>query len=518
MAGMGAVAAGDTVTADAAAEILQDGGTAVDAALAALMTACTAEPVLASLGGGGFLLVRTAEGRGAVYDFFAQTPLSRRPDGVDSVYPVHVDFGPDTQEFHIGLGTAAVPGVVAGLFAAHADHGRLPMARLAEPAIRAAGKGVPLSPMQATIAKVVAPILTATPEARALFGDPETPGATKPAGSVIRFPALADVLDALAHEGPRLFYEGEIAGRIVQQCAQEGGHLTADDLRRYACVTRRPLDRPYGRARLLTNPPPSLGGLLIAFTLALLEDGHHRADGHGGLAHLSGLARALAMTGEARRQDLPDDAEDDDRLRLLDPGLIGQYRGLLDTDRPLARRGTTHISVVDRHGAAASLTVSNGEGCGAVDPALGFMLNNMLGEEDLNPNGIGAWRSGTRMASMMAPSVVVGAEGDLLVLGSGGSNRIRSAILQALVNRLDFGLPLEAAIAAPRLHVEGDRLHLEAGPRPDVQHAVAGRFPDHKLWPEPSLFFGGVNAVQVGLRGGAEAAADPRRGGAARVV
>ena len=181
---------------------------------------------------------------------------------------------------------------------------------------------------------------------------------------------------------------------------------------------------------------------------------------------------------------------------------------------PAVSRGTTHLSVVDRLGNAAALTVSNGEGCGWVDPQLGFMLNNMLGEDDLMPHGIGSWTPDTRLSSMMAPTIVETKAGTLTALGSGGSSRIRSAILQVLVNRFGFGRPLDQAVASPRLHVERDRADIEPGFDEETAATISAIGAEPVVWQHPDMFFGGVHAVERSSSGAVIAAADHRRDGA----
>jgi gamma-glutamyltranspeptidase/glutathione hydrolase len=186
---------------------------------------------------------------------------------------------------------------------------------------------------------------------------------------------------------------------------------------------------------------------------------------------------------------------------------------------PAARRGTTHISVIDRDGKAAAASLSNGEGNGFIVGKLGFMLNNMLGEEDLTPEGLGRWREGVRLSSMMAPTIVAEKNGNITALGTGGSNRIRTAILQVAVNLLDRGMRLEDAVAAPRLHVEksGD-LSFEPGFSEAEETSLLRLAPDAHKWPEQNLFFGGVHTARRTAKGGVEGAGDPRRRGHAIVV
>ena len=186
---------------------------------------------------------------------------------------------------------------------------------------------------------------------------------------------------------------------------------------------------------------------------------------------------------------------------------------------PAAYRGTTHISVIDRDGNAASASLSNGEGNGSIVGNFGFMLNNMLGEEDLSPEGLGTWRERVRLSSMMAPTIILHPDGTVIALGTGGSNRIRTAILQVAVNLLDHGMSLEDAVAAPRLHLEKcGTLSFEPGLREAAQAAFLALEDKAHAWPAPNLFFGGVHAARRFGEGGVEGAGDPRRGGVASVV
>jgi len=502
------VAAGHPATAAAAAEILEAGGNAFDAAIAAHFAACVAEPVLCSLGGGGFLMAAPAVGAPRVYDFFAHTPRHRRPTDELDFHPIHADFGTARQEFHIGLGAAATPGSVAGLFAIHRDLGRLPMRELVDPAVRLAREGIVLDDFQAFIFRIVAPIYLATPASRAIFADPEHPDRVRRAGQRLRQPEQADFLEVLAIEGEDLFRRGEVAAAIDRLCREGGGHLRREDPEHYGVARREPLAVDYRDARILLTPPPSTGGLLVAFGLSLLEavEGDELARDEGWLPR---LAQVLALTVEARlASEAPGDA--DSLRQLLEPGQLDHYRHQLAG--PVSRRGTTHVSIIDGAGNLASMTVSNGEGCGHLIPGTGIMLNNMLGEADINPGGFHRWRPDTRMISMMTPALLRRADGTTLALGSGGSNRIRSAMLAVISRLVDQNHDLHAAITAPRLHVEGQHLDLEAGFDPGIQAHVLDQYPDHTLWPEPNLFFGGVHAV-MGKDGGFDGAGDPRRGG-----
>lgn len=508
---LGSVAAGHPLTAEAAAEALRAGGNAFDAVVAALCAACVAEPVLASLGGGGFLLARPAGCDPEVFDFFAQTPTRRRPVAETDFRPILADFGDAAQEFHIGLGAMATPGAVAGLFTIHSALCRLPIADLIAPAREMARQGVVMTAFQHGINRIVEPILRASPQALALFADPDRPDRLAPVGARMRMPDLAHALDVLASDGPDVFYRGDWARQLARDCAERGGHLSADDLASYSVVRRAALRRHYRGAEIYTNPPPSQGGSLIAFALALLQQVDLGARGQGSAEHIHALASAQALTQRLRRDGRLDHA---DWAAALEPETLGRFAELM-RETAVFTRGTTQISVADVEGNLASLTLSNGEGCGYVLPGTGIMLNNMLGEEDVNPQGFHRWPLDRRISSMMAPTLVALPDGRWVVTGSSGSNRIRSAILQVVTNLVDFGSSVEQAVAAPRIHFEGDLLNLEPPLAAQTQVQLAPRWLNIKAWTQKSVFFGGAHTVLVDAQGRAAGAGDPRRGGVA---
>jgi gamma-glutamyltranspeptidase/glutathione hydrolase len=516
----GAVACGHPATAAAAEAMLAEGGNAFDAVLAACCAACVAEPVLASLGGGGFLLAQPANAGPLLYDFFVQTPKRRLDSTQLDFHPILADFGTATQEFHIGVGAIAVPGAVKGLCAVHEDLASLPMARIVAPAVRLAREGVELRPIDGYLFQVVAPILQASEACRRLFLCDD--GAMIGPGARLRQPALADSLEALADEGARLFYEGDMAARLVRLCRESGGLIGAEDLAAYQVIRRQPFVCDYRGHRVVTNPPPSCGGMLIAFALALLAETSPMRLGQGSLEGLLQLARVMALTNKARLEARLEDGAEAAAGRLFDAGLLARYRKEV-CGQGRFTRGTTHISVVDGAGNLAALSLSNGEGCGSHLPGSGIMLNNMLGEEDLNHGGFHRWPQDSRLSSMMAPTLAIGAGGARFAIGSGGSNRIRTAVLQVLVNLLDHDMPMAAATEAPRLHVEGDVANLEglevAGGLPaELRGLLAQQGYRTIAWPLHNLFFGGVHGVALGADGKLSAAGDPRRGGAALIV
>lgn len=515
----GAVAAGHPETVAAARAVLEDGGNAFDAAMAAMTAACVTEPVLSSLGGGGFLLARPVDGAPVLYDFFVQTPLAR-PDADDcDFHPILCDFGTTQQEFHIGMASMATPGAVRGLFEITRDLGRMPLARVVEPALHLARDGFEMNRLQAYIFNVVGGIYVSTEASRAIFRSKKDADRLIGEGERMCNPDFADALETLSIEGEDLFYRGEMAAQVDRDCRAGGGTLSRADFENYHLVKRKPLEQWYRGARILTNPPPSNGGILIAFALSLLQEVAVNDVGFGSKAYLELLAEVMALTNKARVESRLHEVEPwEAHGAIFAPDLLARYRDEV-IGHPAVSRGTTHISVVDSEGNAAAMTLSNGEGCGYILPGAGIMLNNMLGEEDINPHGFHLWPTDRRMSSMMAPTVLEQPEGSVTALGSGGSNRIRTAILQVMLNLFDFGMSVEEAVYAPRIHFEGGRLNVEKGFDEDIRRAFASGYDDAKLWEGLNLFFGGVHAVRLETpTGRLTGAGDPRRGGSAVVL
>jgi gamma-glutamyltranspeptidase/glutathione hydrolase len=481
-----AVASGHPATTAAAIEVLEAGGNAVDGCVAAGFAAAVAEPTLTSLAGGGFLLARTRAGEEVLFDFFVDTPGLGRPDGGAPLDfdEVVVQFSGAQQAFHVGLGAVAVPGCLAGWLHAHRRLGRADLSVVTGPARRLAVEGVEVNDQQAYLHRILEPILTRTPEAAAIAA----PGGRLLArGDRLTNPALAAFLGALDDRG---FAEPRLAASIERAMRDGGGLLTAADLERYEVVEREPLVVQWRGHRLLTNPPPAFGGELVALGLLELEGRPGWPPAVGSVAHAVSLAESMIATDAIRA-----DGQVGEELRRRSTG------------------GTTHVSVADAEGGAASMTTSNGEGSGWLLPGTGVMANNMMGEDDLHPGGFHSSAPGERVASMMAPSLVVDVDGAVrLAVGSGGSKRIRTALAQVIAGVVDQGRPLGPAVEAPRLHWDGAQLHAEPGWSDEVLDALEGRWPLTR-WPQRDLYFGGVQAVAPGR----DAAADPRRGGDAQV-
>ncbi|MCX7545901.1 gamma-glutamyltransferase [Marinicella gelatinilytica] len=445
-----AVAAGHPLTAKAAEDILQQGGNAYDAVIAAVLMSFVAEPLLSSPGGGGFLLAAGPEQAPKLLDFFSNTPLidSRdlKPSDWD-FYPISGDFGDKTQEFHIGRAAAAVPGVVAGIYKTHEKLATMPLTLLARPAIQAATKGIEINSQQAFVATILTPVINATKQASVLYQSLKQ-------GAVWKNSQLADFLDTLSKSHHDWFYRQPLSDSMYgsKDCL-----LQSVDFHNYQCIVREPLQLQCGDYQVLTNPYPSTGGLLIAEQLK-----HHRQ-----LTSDYPVFNAMVSMEKNKQK-------------------------LLNT----VSRGTTHISVADHLGNLASLTLSNGEGNGHIVPGCGFMMNNFLGESDINQEGFFNWSSGQRMRSMMAPTLIRHPENSY-ALGSGGSNRIKTAIFQVANRIINHNSLLKTAVEAPRMHFEDNHLDLEPGfAAAEISHYQN----ETKViqWQNNNLYFGGVNAVQTG--------------------
>ncbi len=483
------MAAGHPATATAGARVLREGGNAVDAAVAAVLTSFVAEPLLTGFGAGGYLLVVPPGEPPVLLDFFVEAPgRGLDPAARAPLRAVTIDFGDATQVFHVGAASCGTYGNPAGLAAAVEMFGVAPLAELTAPAARLARDGVRVAPMQAYLYALLAEINAATPAGRARH----LPGGAPPrAGEIVTDPELADALDRFGADGPAPFYTGDIAAAVVEEVRAQGGLLGADDLAAYQLVRRSPLSVPYHGAVVHLNPPPSAGGLLLSRALAELD----RAPGPPDVAALVG---AMAAAERARTPEF----------------LAGL--GAVDVARAGRLGSTTHVSVLDADGWACAVTTSNGEGSGVVVPGTGVHLNNVLGEEDLSPLGFHRQPPGARLPSMMAPTAVLRDGVTELVLGSAGSNRIRSAVLQVIVNMLDRGMSAQEAVDAPRLHSDGEELFAEPG-LPAAELDATGL--PVSTFRAPNLFFGGCQAVARDASDGViVGGADARRGGAVEAV
>ncbi len=488
-----AVSAGHIETAKSAQKILENGGNAYDAILASFLTASVVEPVLSSLGGGGFLTAKTKDESILIYDFFTQTPLKKKRNNIE-FFPIIADFGEVKQEFHIGAGSIATPGGVKGLIKIHKDLGIMPLKEIAAPAIDLAKKGIRVNAYQSFIFDIIGEIYKAGEESFQIFKSHKKEGYLKREGEILKMSDLANAIEQIVAEGDDVFYKGEIAQKIVKLSEERGGYLTMDDLKNYEVIIRKPLKIKYRQNYLLTNPPVSAGGILISFALKLLEKIDLKKIKYGSAEFLENMILTMKATDKARIDKLNGNLEEKGiENKFLDKDLIDLYFKEVFGQRSKFG-GTTHISVIDEDENMASMTVTNGEGSSYMIPGTGIMLNNMLGEEDLNPNGFHNWQENQRISSMVSPSILFNDKMDL-VIGSAGSNRIRTAILQTIVNICDYEKSINEAINGPRLHFEGDVLNIEKGFDKKGMEKILEKYKDANVFSQKNLFFGGVNAV-----------------------
>jgi gamma-glutamyltranspeptidase/glutathione hydrolase len=504
----GVVAAGHPVTARAGADVLRDGGNAVDAAVACVLMSFVAESPLTGPGAGGFMLVHTSGGEDHLLDFFVAAP-GRGLDGAEpaALMPIDVHFSEDAiQRFNVGPSSCGAYGTTLGLAAALERFGSARLGDLTAGPARAAREGVEVVPMQAFLFEVLEPIFRSTPECSELYAPG---GRLLRTGETIRLAELGDLLDRLGAEGPGFLYTGDVARTVSDWVLERGGLLTRDDLESYEVVEREPASVSYRGRTVLTNPPPSSGGILIADALGILE----RLD----LVHdACVIAEVIASTNRARDEEFLEGLATEGYLERF---LRGDALDHVATDVRSRLGNTTHLAVMDAEGACASVTCSNGSCSGVVVPGTGMHVNNMLGEQDLNPLGYHRHEPGARVPSMMAPTVVLRDGRPEIALGSAGSNRIRSAIIQTILAIVDHGLPAQEAVSRPRIHVEGREVEAEPGVDEDALAKLELSDWRVRRWAEQNLFFGGVQAVARNPKTGElSGGGDPRRGGAATVV
>jgi len=532
----GVIAAGDPETAKAGALILQKGGNAVDAAVAAAFVSFISEVGVVHLGGSGIAQIFKPSVNGAdpsciVYDFFSDMPGLGNDQGVTpkDFEKVIIDFGPTTQEFYLGRGSVAVPGNIFGLCQMARDHGRLPLAILLEPAIHLAENGHALEQFQAETCALLEPLYTHTPAMREIFN---RQGRMIQNGEKLYIPHLAQTLRTLAEDGEELLRSGQLAQAIVKDQRENGGLLTFEDLKAYEVRSIEPIRFSYREYEILLPPPSSSGGVLTAFTLKLLSNFDVSSFRYGSVDHLQLLFEVMAATTRARpfwdraSDELPaieaisyflGDQFVRHYVEEVKAGLTGRSQ-LPILSEPTPHPDTSHLSVIDSDGLAVSLTTTAGESAGYVVPATGFIPNNILGEADLHPTGFHNRPAGQRINTMMTPSIVL-LDGKIrLVVGSGGSIRIRSAILQVLSNLLDFRMRLVDAVNYPRVHLEHGILQCELG----VDPRAIGRLEEMDYpvnrWDRKSIYFGGAHSVSRTVAGKLVGAGDNRRGGSIAIV
>jgi gamma-glutamyltranspeptidase/glutathione hydrolase len=461
------IAAGHPATADAGFEVLEDGGTAADAAVAASLASCVAETVMTGIAGGGHAIWLDGEsGDTRLLDFFVAVPgLGETPKQVQLV-DIGVPFGTELVHYAVGIASCAVPGVPAGLHELWSRHGRLPWTRIVEPALALARTGVEMPPAHAACLAMLAPVMTMREGGRIYSPG----GSLLEAGDRLEQPGLVRMLELLQEEGALSFYEGSLADALLALMGERDGLVTRRDLEEYEPFWLEPLASDYLGFRILTR-----GGLTASVGEKLAE-----------LPRLRGTSeaeRALALA----------------RILVALP-YSGEGEELGDT---------TNLVAVDRDGNTCVLTTSLGLGSGDYLPGLDVHLNSMLGEADLLVNPL---KAGARMESMMSPTIVLDDDGPVLAGGAAGGTRLRPALVQALAGILDEGLEPQAAVDRGRLHSTGQLVHLEPGFGDEAVAALEAEY-EVRRWSAVHHYFGGVSLI---ARSGG--AADPRRSGAARAL
>ncbi|MCF6377068.1 gamma-glutamyltransferase family protein [Nocardioides KLBMP 9356] len=485
-----AVAAPSRPAADAAAEVARAGGTAVDAAIAAALVAMVNEVGLVSLSSGGFVTVQPAAGAAYTVDGWMDRPGRGRPDDEPAprTWDVDTEYGGGVT-ITIGPGSVATHGSLAAFGEAHARDGRLPWRELVAPALDVARGGFALGSASRYYLRYVH---------ESVFGwDERSHAALHDAGGRLTeervvVPDLASTLEHIAEAGPRAMHEGDLAELLASDLQARGGLLGLADLEAYEPVVRVPISTRIGAWTLSTTPPPSVGGVVVASMLRLLDDRPRGPWTPDDVEHLVRVQRAVL----GHRREVLEAADD----------LAAASRAWLDRvdadHRAVLESGSTaQVSVTDAEGAACSITVSSGYGAGMIAAGTGIWLNNCLGEQELNPVGRPV-APGGRLLSNMAPTVGRSDDGSTLAIGSPGADRITTALVCALAGFVSGGLDLADAVAHPRVHV-----HRAGLPDEDV-----------RVEDEPTMYFGGVGAALTTADGALDAVADPRREGVSAVV
>jgi gamma-glutamyltranspeptidase/glutathione hydrolase len=456
------VAAGHTATAEAGVEILADGGSAADAAVAACLASCVAETVMTGFLGGGHAIYRdAATGTVENLDCFVAVPGLGAPPRKAELVELEVPFGTELVHYAVGPASCGVPGVPAGLDALWSRFGRLAWPQLCAPALALARTGVPMPRAHAACLAMLAPVMTMN-EGSVIYAPG---GRLLETGDRLDQPGLVRALEVLAEEGPRSAYAGTIGESLLELVGDRGGLVTREDLAAYEPRWSNPVAVDYAGVHVLNRP----GLAPIGEPLVRLVP----------LKGLESPERALALTHA-----------------LAGDGGRGAH--------------TTNLTVVDAEGSICVLTTSLGLGSGDFLPGFDLHLNSMLGETDLLR---GELEPGSRMPSMMAPSLVVDGSTVVLAAGAAGGTRLRSALVQVLAGVLDEALEVAEAIARPRLHPAGGTVHLEPGFDAAVAAALETSGYEVRTWAAQHHYFGGVSAITPS--GGA---GDPRRSGEARML
>jgi gamma-glutamyltranspeptidase/glutathione hydrolase len=481
------VVAQEELATDIGVSILRAGGNAVDAAVAVGFALAVTHPYAGNLGGGGFMLIRMADGRASFIDFREKAPGRASRD----MY-LDADRNP-TNESVVGWRSAGVPGTVRGFELAHKKYGRKSWADLVSPAVALADKGFPVSRWQMNSWRRAAPLLSQFPESQRIF---LKGGAFYGWQETFRQPELARALERIGRLGARDFYEGETAHLLANAMAKNGGLITLADLHDYKAVERAPLEGDYKGYRIITSPPPSSGGLGLLQMLAMLNTTGYEKYGAGSAEAYHYMAEVMRRFYADRSQDLGDpDFVKNPISALLAPSYMQARRATIDPEHatpsdsvkpglPAEHEGTntTHYSIVDEEGNAVAVTytLNDAYGSGVTVPGAGFLLNDEMDDFAAKPGTpnmfelvqgeANAIAPGKRPLSSMVPTIIVKDGKPFLILGAPGGPVIITAVLQVILNVIDFGMNVQDAVDFPRVHQQWkpDRLDVEKGISPDT--------------------------------------------------
>jgi gamma-glutamyltranspeptidase/glutathione hydrolase len=479
----GMVVSSRQAASEIGAQVLRDGGNAIDAAVATAFALAVVHPYAGNIGGGGFLVFRAASGDASAYDFREMAPAGSSPT-------MFLTDGKDAGKYdpvlhhnsHLAVG---VPGTVAGLHMAWTEHGRLPWKRLVEPAIKLARDGFLLSIALSQSLAGVLPAMKPYPASIAQFS---RNGAPYEAGEILRQPDLARTLQRIAAEGPAGFYEGETALLIEKEMKAHGGLITRDDLRKYEARKRMPVRGSYRGHEILSMPPVSSGGVVLIEMLNVLEGYDLKHSGYGSADTVHLIVEAMRRAYADRAQHLGDPAFNPQMPveRLISKAYAATLRKTINPRHasvssptsfawPVEGADTTHLSVVDadRNAVALTYTLEAGYGSKIVVPGAGFLLNNEMGDFNAAPNLTTAdgligtspnlAAPGKRMLSSMTPTIVAKDGQLMMVTGSPGSRTIPSTVLLTILNVIDFGMNAQESVDSPRIHHQWlpDRITIE---------------------------------------------------------
>jgi gamma-glutamyltranspeptidase/glutathione hydrolase len=494
-----AIATTSGIAARAGGELVEAGGNAVDAALAATLVTMSTEPGVCSLGCGGFITVWHPGERPVTIDGWVAAP-SQRTDRELAWDELAMDYGGGMTTI-VGPASVGIPGGVSALGEASRRFGRMPWNTLFEPAIAISRSGFPLpAACHSYLVYSAEPLFSRSPDGHRALHDAK--GRLLRAGDTVRIPCLADTLERVARKGPDEFYSGDLGRTIAQHIEGRGGRLTHADLARYRPDVHDALLTTLGDWEIATTPPPAIGGAAFAAMLRLAETDRPRSE-RSRVANNAAAQHAVLSFRHDRldcSDDVPRDVEE--LLRLAD----GQdFRSLLQSP------STVHTSATDSNGLACAVTMSSGYGSGETPDGTGVWLNNCLGELELNRSGVEFGPPGARLPSNMAPSTARHADGRVLAVGSPGADRITTALMQVMLNIMRDDMTVDQAVSYPRVHVERRdeiwQLAHESGADIRDIDMPTREFPNH------SMFFGGVGAVMLDSEGTFAVAADPRRTG-----